>query len=590
MANLKKIRFILATLFIFTSMIVCFIIDSIAQNNLNEQFKNITANYTRAYNTAYNNFKESSHLVFTGIISRINLDQKLYEIQNQENSQLNDLTREAIYTALKKRFIQLESQNITSINIILPNNTIYLKMKNPKSFGESLSNLRHLPSKVNETKTALDSFETGEKGSGFRFAYPIFYNDIYVGLMCFTYDASAITSNIMRDFYVLSNFYIDEKYMDKDYVEKSKQYFPSNHEGFLFNKRVLDVLKKVSRKELEQIILPKSVSDVTHKNFSLQISKTIYDKDHKIAITTIPIIHKLTNEIQAVLTIRSDGDTIATIEKNYTIITILSIILIGAIYLIIYIIYTKIQKDKAQTEYNYLQEKRSLEQAKFAQMGEMIGNIAHQWRQPLSTISTTSSGMKLSLELNGSISNEDMIRNLDMITNTCQHLSTTINHFMNFIKEKREIRTVIIQERIKETLSIVNASLQNNHITVYTQLNEETPLQIQLVLGELSQVLINLINNSKDAFNNIEQDERWIKITCNEHNSKAIITVEDNAGGISEDILDRIFDPYFTTKHQSQGTGIGLYMSKNIIEKHLQGKLYAQNTKDGALFTIELPL
>ncbi len=590
MENLKKIKYILIALFILTSIIVSIVINNVSQTKLNKQLNEITINYAKAYNTAYNNFKESSHLVFTGIISRIDLDKKLYEIYNQNNPEFNDRMKNQIYNDLKRRFVQLQSQNITSINIILPDNTIYLKMKNPNSHGEKLSGLRHLPSEVNKTQKAMDSFETGEKGSGFRFAYPIFYNEIYLGLMCFTFDASAITSNIMRDFYVLSNFYTNEKFMDKDFVQKSKQYFPSNHEGYLFNKRVIKVLQKNARKDLKEVILPKSVSDITHKSFSLKVAKTIFEKDHQLAITTIPIIHKITNENQAVLTIRSKGDTIATLERNYSIITLLSIVLLATIYLIIYIVYNKIQKDRAQAEYNHAQEKRSLEQAKFAQMGEMIGNIAHQWRQPLSAISTTSSGMKLSLELNGTLSNEEVIENLDMITNTCQHLSETINHFMNFIKEKREQKTVVIQDRIKETLTIVKASLENNHITIQTQLNEENPIKINLVLGEISQVLINLINNSKDAFANVDRDDKWVKITCTKDNNKALITIEDNAGGISEDIFDRIFEPYFTTKHQSQGTGIGLYMSKNIIEQNLKGKLYAQNTKEGALFTVELPL
>ena len=247
-------------------------------------------------------------------------------------------------------------------------------------------------------------------------------------------------------------------------------------------------------------------------------------------------------------------------------------------------------KIKDEIEKNRIQEIQLLEQSKFAQMGEMIGNIAHQWRQPLSIISTIASGLKLKLAYEKDLDRDETMNSLDNLGKTTQHLSDTIDHFRDFIKEKRELRTIVVQDRILEVLNIISASLKNNHIELLKELHVDDPIEINIVLGELSQVLINLLNNSKDALiqNNIEN--RWIKISCSKENNAVVISVEDNAGGIPEHFLTKIFDPYFTTKHQSQGTGIGLYMSKNIIEKHLKGKLYVKNTKNGAKFFIELPL
>ncbi len=247
-------------------------------------------------------------------------------------------------------------------------------------------------------------------------------------------------------------------------------------------------------------------------------------------------------------------------------------------------------KIKDEIEKNRIQEIQILEQSKFAQMGEMIGNIAHQWRQPLSIISTISSGLRLKLEYEHKLDKKETMDNLDTLNKTTQHLSDTIDHFRDFIKEKRELKTIVVQDRILEVLNIISASLKNNHIELIKELHVDDPIEIRIVLGELSQVLINLLNNSKDALiqNNIEN--KWVKISCIKQKNTALISVEDNAGGIPEQYLTKIFDPYFTTKHQSQGTGIGLYMSKNIIEKHLNGKLYVQNTKNGAKFFIELPL
>jgi C4-dicarboxylate-specific signal transduction histidine kinase len=138
-------------------------------------------------------------------------------------------------------------------------------------------------------------------------------------------------------------------------------------------------------------------------------------------------------------------------------------------------------------------------------------------------------------------------------------------------------------------LDILDASFTNNFITIKKDICGE-PIKTKLVLGELSQVIINILNNAKDVLHNKIEEDKWVEIKCIQEDGRVIITIEDNAGGIPDEIMPKIFDPYFTTKHQSQGTGIGLYMSKRIIENHLNGKLYAKNTKNGAKFIIDIPL
>jgi signal transduction histidine kinase len=229
------------------------------------------------------------------------------------------------------------------------------------------------------------------------------------------------------------------------------------------------------------------------------------------------------------------------------------------------------------------------EQVKNAQMGEMIGNIAHQWRQPLSVISTSASGILMKKEL-GVLSDEKENEMLESIINTALFLSKTIDTFRNYIKEDKELKDVVLQEALHRDISIIEASLTNNYIQLTNDIDRIEPLTIKTLSSELSQVIINLFNNAKDAIVERKIEEPFIKISLNKEDNKAIITIEDNGGGIAEDIFPKIFDPYFTTKHQSQGTGLGLYMSKDIIEKHLHGKLYATNGDFGAIFTIELPL
>ena len=249
-----------------------------------------------------------------------------------------------------------------------------------------------------------------------------------------------------------------------------------------------------------------------------------------------------------------------------------------------------LQQLQLSQEEQLRQQQVLLNQSKIASMGEMIGNIAHQWRQPLSVISITATGMKLKKEL-GLIDEKEFVHNMDLINTNAQYLSTTIDTFRNFIKEKKEYKKVILQERIHLALDIFGTSLKNQGIELITNIDKIKPIEMVLVLGELSQVIGNIIHNAKDALLEQRVKKPWIKIMIeSSSNDLVVISIEDNAGGIDEKIMSKIFDPYFTTKHQSQGTGLGLHMSYKIIVESLQGKLYVQNSAHGAKFFIELPL
>ena len=233
------------------------------------------------------------------------------------------------------------------------------------------------------------------------------------------------------------------------------------------------------------------------------------------------------------------------------------------------------------------------QQSKMAAMGEMIGNIAHQWRQPLSVISTASTGLKLQKEIN-SLSDDELIYALTAINNSAQHLSTTIEDFRNFFNPiNNKINEFNITDTFSKTLNLINAQFVAKDIKIIQNIED---CKIKSIENELIQVLINILNNARDALLTIENQRRIIFINAYRKDNMLFIEIIDNAGGIDKKIIDRIFEPYFTTKHQSQGTGIGLYMSKEIVEKHLNGELLVSNEKypyddieyTGAKFLIEI--
>ncbi len=227
-------------------------------------------------------------------------------------------------------------------------------------------------------------------------------------------------------------------------------------------------------------------------------------------------------------------------------------------------------------------------QSRLASMGEMIGNIAHQWRQPLSTITTAASGMDFESEM-GTLTKEKITYYADGIEKNAQYLSETIDTFRDYIKENKELKSVIVQERIATVLQIIDASLKNHNIEIETHI-EPVPIKVKMVAQELDQVIINILNNAKDILTEKNIEDAWIKLELLKQGNKVVIRIEDNGGGIPEDVVPHIFEPYFTTKHQSQGTGLGLHMSYKIVTESLHGKLYARNSVNGARFFIEFPL
>ena len=216
-----------------------------------------------------------------------------------------------------------------------------------------------------------------------------------------------------------------------------------------------------------------------------------------------------------------------------------------------------------------------VQQSKMASLGEMLGNIAHQWRQPLSLISTAASGMKIQKEFN-QLDDKTFNDTLDSITNTTFFLSQTIEDFQNYLKEDKVRKDFDVNSSIRKILNIIKGSFTKYSINVTLDLEEN--LIINSYENELNQAILNILNNAKDALAEKENIDRCIYIKSYKTSNEIIIEIVDNAGGIKEENLEKVFEPYFTTKHQSQGTGLGLYMTHKIITSSMQGEIELINT------------
>ena len=224
-------------------------------------------------------------------------------------------------------------------------------------------------------------------------------------------------------------------------------------------------------------------------------------------------------------------------------------------------------------------------QDRLAVMGEMINNIAHQWRQPLNALGLRIQQLPLFYD-SAEFSKEFFEENTEKSMALIQHMSQTIDGFRDFFRSDKEAITFDVNQIIGQTITLIKKSFEEQQICIALQ-TEGDPKAFGYP-NEYAQVLLNILINARDALIEHTIDDARISLNVFAEGNGSVVTITDNAGGIADEIIDRLFDPYFTTKGPDKGTGIGLYMSKTIIEKNMGGRLTVRNTEDGAEFRIKV--
>ena len=239
-------------------------------------------------------------------------------------------------------------------------------------------------------------------------------------------------------------------------------------------------------------------------------------------------------------------------------------------------------------------DQQLIQQSKMAIMGEMIGNIAHQWKQPLNLISMSNGLVQLNQENKEIGSKAEVEKATQNIDNAVNYLATTIDDFQDFFRPNKEKETFKIKETLSKTCNLISSQFKNDNIEVIKEIDD---IEVYGFHNELLQVMINIFKNAKDELVKLDIGKRLIFINVQKNEKEVTIRIKDNAGGIPEEIIDKVFDSYFTTKNDKEGTGIGLYMSEQIIT-NMSGTITVQNVEydidntkyKGAEFKITLPI
>ncbi len=557
----KNYWFAISSFILFEIFLVLFFII-----NKNEKIEiyltSLQQTYMIQFETISKGYSDLAQNTFFGIINKPKL---IDPIKNSigKDSATQKHYRDILYKEFLPDYERLKQFQFQQIQFHLPNNRSFLRMHKPNFSDDDLSSIRIGVVKTNNILKPVTGFEIGKTVYGFRHIFPIFDENLFhIGSVELTVPVSNYVYNFEKVFQLDAHFILNKKLLgdkiDEDVVKshkissESKEFFVS--QGSLNGEKIFDDPQLFSFEESQKI-----QNKIDNKE-SFIFSKKIKHNYYTVSFINVPCIDESNKCAYLVLYKESPY-----IEQTYANFEKILVILLIALFIFLFVIY----KNYLIHTKNIQRQEILSQQTKLASMGEMIGNIAHQWRQPLSVISAAASGMKVQQEY-GLLKEEKLIENLDMIFNNTQYLSQTIEDFRNFFKTEKEKTFFELQETITLVSDIFIQSFKADNVDII--INGAT-IQIYSYQNEFKQVIINLLKNAKDAIGK----NGLILIDIAQENKQITISVQDSGGGVDKEIQGKIFDPYFTTKHQSQGTGLGLYMTHEIIKNDFNGILTVEN-------------
>ena len=559
---MKKRTYILLSLFILIFICISIVffgrhlIVEKEQELLHEKYKAISQNIKNKTNSLIQT-KKNATLAIALVLSE-NEAVKDVLLDNENNTyDLNKLSEKMrIYTDYKNAWFQL----ITNEGI-----SVYRSWTNNKN--DKIKNYRLDLTTLLANPIIKNTISIGMYDITFKSIIPLYKNNEFIGVLEGITHFNSITEDLKNNDKVEPIILVNNRFT-KQLEEKN------------FTKIFLQdyyVANLTASKEIINYLKYEDMNKFFQENEYLI-------KDEKLIIN-IPIIEEGINLANILIFKNLDEIDISEINEfkkhAFYYLLFFLIVLYLSIFIIAYYLYSKrlkelnisLQKTIESEIIKHDEKNRILfQQNKMAAMGEMIGNIAHQWRQPLSVITVLASSLKVKKEL-GILEEKDYLESYNLILETANYLSNTIDDFQYYFSPNKNKSSFNTKNLIDKSLKLSSMEFKEHNIKVIKNIEEFEALNFE---NELLQVVINILNNAKDEL--IKKDaKRYIFMDLFKEDKNIVIKIKDNAGGIDKNVIDRVFEPYFTTKHKSKGTGIGLYMCQEIIVKHIEGTIQVSN-------------
>jgi signal transduction histidine kinase len=548
--------------------------------SINYYLEDLSKQYEQQYNITYNDFYKLSQNTFYGIINKPEI-YDLVKHAHKKDEKTQAFYRQVLYDKLLSDYNRLLDFKFNQMHFHFSDNISFLRMHKPDKFGDDLNNLRFSVAEVNKTLKPLDGYEIGKLVDGFRFIYPLFDESLFhVGSVELSVESDFFDKNFEHNFGSDAHFLVKKSSAEgKMLPEIIKKYNVSfENDKYIYFENSDTELLHYTDSEFYSLDEKKLISSKMENGEKISFYKKY--KGKYLAIYFLPIPDIEGNKNSAYMVLYKHSDLIEQVNYNYY-----KMIFILVLFTLLFILYMKYRYKQMLEDKN--NEYILFQQTKMVALGEMIQNISHQWRQPLSVISMSASGLKLKKQC-GILEDKEFYDNLDGILRNTVYLSQTIEDFRNYFDESLEKTNFNLKNTLTHCIDMFKEELNVNDIVVIENIDD---IELYTYEQKLKQVLINLLKNAKDF-----TKEGVIIINANEKKNEIRIEIQDSAGGIPENIIEKIFEPYFTTKHNSFGMGLGLFSSYEIINNEFKGNIFVENrefnynfkTYKGACFSIVL--
>lgn len=597
-------------LFVVAECLISFSMYSYKEQRISEYIDSYTEHNTTNLQSMQSTYKNMYSDVFKTVLDKPIVKEYMHNAYTDISAR--GAVRNSLYSYILPVFHAMRSTNLENVHFHFPDLTSFLRMKDLNAYGDDLTKERSLVLKTNEKNEFSEGFEKGLHSTGYRYVFPLNSETEHLGSVEFVIDIDGFVNALNTLYGSNFKFVFTEKELSGNHSKKREPYKVADdfYADSCLGCELTDDYGLMSE-DVNRILSRDFGSEVRDRLTSASTSSYMSEYNGRKYIITFTPIREIKGEYLGAI-VRYEKAYFYDKIIGYTLMMYALLSFIAAAIVTAIAILDNARRKSINENHELeliiaekvkeLRDKEQFfaQQAKMATMGEMLAAILHQWKQPISSISLLADMLLFDCNTNGC--NEETKKFLQEIKSQTMFMTQTDRDFRNFLKPSSKPEAFNVCDAVIEVIRLFDFSFARYNTSFQTYWTQEIA-EIAYIKGypnEFKHVILNLFNNARDAIadkreqmieNNqdVSMFKGVIKISITADKGSLVIKVSDTGGGIPDAVITKIFDQYFSTKNEN-GTGIGLYMTRNLVETNMHGRIYARNIDEGAEFTIECPI